>query len=237
MLSNASMSARIVPGLAVGAVLLAAPAAAQAPAQPLSAAAEPAQFYVFSFTNTPIAEAATDIVTGALAYDLTVDPAVEGVVTFRADGWSSGEALLQDFGSALLDQDVALVRTGAGAYAVIPRANVPMLLARGGVLMRVAEPATAAPPEVVAPPGSRPVYGRARWWDGAAAALSIFVLGALAGAGALFGGQVIWRRNAPYSPRLDPPLLRLTHRPERPARTPIAEADPDLVIPRFDEGS
>ena len=112
-------------------MLVAAPALARAPATaPIPAAAEPLQFYVFSFTDTPVAEAAQDVVGGALAYDLTIDPAIDGIVTFRADGWYSSDALLKDFGAALLDQDIALMRTAPGAYAVIPRANVPMMLAR-----------------------------------------------------------------------------------------------------------
>lgn len=216
-------------------VLLAAPAPglAQAP-EPVPAAAEPLQFYVFSFTDTPVAEAAQDVVGGALAYDLTVDPAVDGAVTFRADGWYSSEALLNDFGAALLDQDIALVRTGAGAYAVVPRANVPMSLARGGTLMTLAEPATAhpaAPAAAVAGPAV--VYGRSRWWDGAFAALLIFFGGAMAGAAALFGGQTVYRR-AEARTRIAGPLLRLTDQRQPVTRPPEgSEADPELVIPRF----
>lgn len=215
--------------------LLASPALAQAPtAQPIPAAAEPVQFYVFSFTDTPVAEAAQDVVGSALAYDLTIDPAVDGIVTFRADGWYTGEALLKDFGAALLDQDIALMRTGAGAYAVIPRANVPMMLARGGVLMTLAEPTTARPP-VPAPSANAPtaVYGKDRWWDGAFTALLIFFGGALAGGAALFGGQTVYRR-AEARGRIAAPLLRLTDQRQPVSRpTEGAEADPDLVIPRF----
>ena len=215
--------------------LAASPGLAQAPAaSPIPAAAEPVQFYVFSFTDTPVAEAAQDVVGGALAWDLTIDPAVDGLVTFRADGWYTGEALLEDFGAALLDQDIALMRTGAGAYAVIPRANVPMMLARGGVLMTLAEPTTARPPTPAAT-GAAPtaVYGEDRWWDGAFTALLIFFGGALAGAAALFGGQTVYRR-AEARGRIAAPLLRLTDqrlRFERPAEG--APADPGLVIPRF----
>ena len=217
--------------------LLASPplAFAQATAAPpVPAVAEPLQFYVFSFTDTPVAEAAQDVVGGALAYDLTVDPAVDGVVTFRADGWYSSDALLKDFGAALLDQDIALIRTGAGAYAVVPRANVPMSLARGGTLMTLAEPVAARPPQpaaqAVAPTA---VYGEARWWDGAFAALLIFFGGALAGAAALFGGQTVYRR-AEARTRIAAPLLRLTDQRPAAARPPEgAEADPELVIPRF----
>lgn len=221
--------------------LVAAPAPTLAQSQatataPIPAAAEPLQFYVFSFTDTPVAEAAQDVVGGALAYDLTIDPAVDGIVTFRADGWYSPDALLKDFGAALLDQDIALMRTGAGAYAVVPRANVPMMLARGGVLMTLAEPTTARPPvpaaTVVAPSA---VYGRNRWWDGAFTALLIFFGGALAGAAALFGGQTVYRR-AEARGRIAAPLLRLTDQRQPVARPPEgAEADPDLVIPRFND--
>ncbi|WP_298160978.1 hypothetical protein [Brevundimonas sp.] len=218
-------------------MLVAAPALAQAPATaPVPAAAEPLQFYVFSFTDTPVAEAAQDIVGGALAWDVTIDPAVDGLVTFRADGWYSSDALLRDFGSALLDQDIALMRTGPGAYAVVPRANVPMILARGGSLMTLAEPVTARPPlpaATVAAPTA--VYGKDRWWDGAVTALLIFFGGALAGATALFGGQTVYRR-AEERARIAAPLLRLTDQ-RRPASRPVegAEADPDLVIPRVNE--
>ena len=218
-------------------MLVAAPAFAQAPATaPIPAAAEPLQFYVFSFTDTPVAEAAQDLVGGALAWDVTIDPAVDGIVTFRADGWYSSDALLKDFGAALLDQDIALMRTSPGAYAVVPRANVPMMLARGGTLMTLAEPVTARPPvpaATVAPPTA--VYGKDRWWDGAFTALLIFFGGALAGAAALFGGQTVYRR-AEERTRIAAPVLRLTDQRQPVARpTEGAEADPDLVIPRFIE--
>lgn len=218
-------------------MLVAAPALAQAPASaPIPAAAEPLQFYVFSFTDTPVAEAAQDVVGGALAYDLTIDPAIDGIVTFRADGWYSSDALLKDFGAALLDQDIALMRTAPGAYAVVPRANVPMMLARAGSLMAMAEPVTARPPvpaATVAAPAA--VYGKDRWWDSAFIALLIFFGGALAGAAALFGGQTVYRR-AEARTRIAAPLLQLTDQRQPLARPPEgAEADPDLVIPRFDE--
>ena len=229
---------RLLRPLLLGFALLASPTLAQAPAAgPLPAAAEPLQFYIFSFTDTPVAEAAQDVVGGALAYELTVDPAVEGgMVTFRADGWYSPDALLKDFGAALLDQDIALMRTGRGAYAVVPRANVPMMMARGGTLITLAEPVTARPPVAAAAVDApAPVYGRARWWDGAFATLLIFFGGALAGAAALFGGQTVYRR-AEKRTRITAPLLRLTDQRravERPSEG--AEADPELVIPRFED--
>ena len=214
--------------------LAASPGLAQAPAaSPIPAAAEPVQFSVFSFTDTPVAEAAQDVVGGALAWDLTIDPAVDGLVTFRADGWYTGEALLKDFGAALLDQDIALMRTGPGAYALVPRANAPMMLARGGVLMTLAEPTTARPPTPAPTSVTTAVYGRDRWWDGAFTALLIFFAGALAGGAALFGGQTVYRR-AEARGRIAAPLLRLTDQRQPVARPPEgADADPDLVIPRF----
>ncbi len=230
---------RLLRPLLLGFALVASPVLAQTPAaEPIPTAAEPLQFYVFSFTDTPVAEAAQDVVGGALAYELTVDPAVEGgIVTFRADGWYSPDALLKDFGAALLDQDIALVQTGRGAYAVVPRANVPMMMARGGTLMTLAEPVTARPPAPVAVDAPAPLYGRARWWDGAFAALVIFFAGALAGGAALWGGQTVYRR-AEARTQIAPPLLRLTDQ-RRPVERPVevAEADPELVIPRFEDGA
>ncbi|MBU1346122.1 MAG: hypothetical protein KKA16_04110 [Alphaproteobacteria bacterium] len=218
--------------------LLTGPAAAQVavPARPpVSPAAEPLQFYVFSFTETPVEEAAQDIVVGALAYDLTVDPAARGIVNFRADGWSTGEALLKDFGGALMDQDIALMRTGPGAYALIPRANMPMLMARGAVLMAPPEPTLARPPSAPAAAVRTAVYGRDRWWDGAFSALLIFFAGAVAGGAALLGGQAVYRR-AEAQGRIAAPLLRLTDQRRR-LEHPVQdlEVDPDLVIPRFDD--
>jgi len=211
-----------------------------------AASTEPAQFYVFSFTDTPIVEAAQDVVDGALALDLSVDPAVEGTVNFRADGWYAPDALLQDFGDALLDQDIALMRTAPGAYAVMPRSNMPLALARGAVLMATPAPPASRPPGTTAAatattPGV--VYGRARWWDGAFEALLIFFAGAVAGGAALFGGQIVLRRADQAQARLASPLLRLSDqralRPDAPSGD-VGDAgssiDADLVIPRFVPG-
>lgn len=221
----------ILLGLTLG---LATPVGAATPTLP--PAAEPLQFYVFSFTDTPAEEAAQDVVVGALARDLTVDPAVDGLVTFRADGWYSDEALLQDFGTALLDQDIALMRTGPGAYAVVPRANVPMLMARGGTLMRLPEPATARAPSPVASTGETTTGRQSGWWDNALSAMLLFFAGAAAGAAALFAGQVVHRRATAATVRLSPPLLRLTDQRLR-LRPPadVAEADPELIIPKFED--
>ncbi|AQR62268.1 hypothetical protein BZG35_11905 [Brevundimonas sp. LM2] len=225
-------------GLTLGLTMGPASDASATPAAPSSvpAAAEPVQFYVFSFTETPVAEAAQDVVGSALGYELEIDPAAEGLVTFSANGLYSGQALLQDFGSALLDQDIALMRTGPGAYALIPRANVPMVLARGGVLMTLPTPALpAGPVRPVAEPTPTAVYGQARWWNGALGALLVFFAGALAGGAALFGGQTVYRR-AEAQARLSAPTpaLRLTdQRPPAP-RIEMPEGDPDLIIPRFE---
>lgn len=235
MVSIRPMTLRLVIALLLGLALApAAPARATTPALPQ--AAEPLQFYVFSFTDAPAEEAAQDVVVGALARDLTVDPAVEGLVTFRADGWYGDEALLQDFGTALLDQDIALMRTGAGAYALVPRANVPMLMARGSTLMRLPEPASARAPVPAPTAVNRPPVERSGWWDSAVAGLLLFFAGAVAGAVALLGGQVIHRRAGGEAVRLPTPLLRLTdQRAPVPVRTAVAEADPDLVIPQFED--
>lgn len=234
MVSISSMTPRLVTALVFGLALgLGAPAGAAAPSLPTSA--EPLQFYVFSFTDTPATEAAQDIVVGALARDLTVDPAVDGLVTFRADGWYGDEALLQDFGTALLDQDIALMRTGPGAYAVVPAANVPMLMARGGTLMRLPEPAAARGPARPQASESVSVSAEREWWDGAFAGLSLFFAGALAGAAALFAGQTIHRRARAVTAPSTPPLLRLSdQRLVRPAPLATPEPDPDLVIPTFE---
>ncbi|MBX9708704.1 MAG: hypothetical protein K2X61_12315 [Caulobacteraceae bacterium] len=207
----------------------------------VSQAAEPLQFYVFSFTDTPASEAATDIVSGALAHDLKIDPAVDGVVTFRADGWYSEDALLSDFGTALLDQDIALVRTGAGAYALVPRINAPMLMARGGQVMRLAEPSATRQPSRAGVEADEATASVSPWWEGAAATLTLFFAGAAAGAAALFAAQAVWRRAAADRGTLPPPLLRLTDQRLR-FQTPIETArqepepgDPELIIPRFED--
>jgi len=220
-------------GLALGLCSGVCSAASVPPTIPASA--EPVQFYVFRFNETAVAEAAQDVVGSALGYELQIDPAVKGVVTFSADGLYSGQALLQDFGSALLDQDIALIRTGPGAYALVPRANVPMLMARGGVLMTLPAPSSpAGVARVVAEPAPEPLYGRARWWDGALGALLIFFAGAVAGGAALFGGQTVYRR-AEAQARLSAPPLRLTdQRLRRQPPVETGDVDPDLIIPRFE---
>lgn len=210
------------------------PVASPAVATPLPDPAEPVQFYVFSLNDTPVAEAAQAVVGGALSYDLDVDPAVEGLVTFRADGWYGSEALLQDFGAALLDQDVALMQTAPRTYALIPRANIAVLRSRGGVLMTRPEPAGARPPVPAAMEAPATVYGQARWWDGAFGGLLLFFGGALAGGAALLAGLIVYCR-AQARPPVVSPRLRLTDQQSRDHPSAmVTTADPDLVIPRFD---
>lgn len=235
MVSNVPMLTRFVIALVL--TLVGAVPVAAAPTVPaVSHAAEPLQFYVFSFTDTPAAEAAQDVVIGALAYDLQVDPAVDGIVTFEADGWYSGQALLRDFGTALLDQDLALIRTARGAYALVPRANAPMLMARGGVVMRLAEPVNTRPTFGSDDQGLAPTDGAARWWEGAVGALVLFLAGAASGAAALMAGFTVWRRAEARRLQMVAPLLRLTDQRTR-LETPVeaARLDPDLVIPRFED--
>lgn len=235
MISCVSMLKRLF--FAVLFALTGAATAVAAPAATLAPAAEPLQFYVFSFTDAPAAEAAADVVTGALAHDLEVDPAVDAIVSFRADGWYSEDALLRDFGTALLDEDIALVRTGPGAYALVPRVNAPMLMARGGTVMRLAEPQTTRPAVGLTPTDGDPRSpSTGSWWDGTTAALLMFFAGAAAGAAALFGGQIAWRQAGGERARLAPPVLRLTDQRLR-FQQPVeaVQPDPDLVIPRFEE--
>lgn len=235
MVSNAPMLTRFVIALVL--TLIGAVPVAAAPTTPaVSQAAEPLQLYVFSFTDTPAAEAAQDVVIGALAYDLQVDPAVDGIVTFQADGWYSGEALLRDFGTALLDQDLALIRTGLGAYALVPRANAPMLMARGGVVMRLAEPVTARPTLGPDDQGLPTPDGAPRWWQGAIGALMLFLAGAASGAAALIAGSTVWRSAKARQLQMVAPVLQLKDQRAR-LETPVEadRLDPDLIVPRFED--
>ena len=227
--------------MAAGALLT--PATALAMAQPPTPAAAsvpagdasgPAQFYVLSFTDAPIAEVAEGVIGAALGQTAAVDPAVEGAMSFRAEGWFSPDALLGEFGAALLDQDVALMRSTAGALAVVPRPDIAPELARGAVLVTAAPPATrATAPPSVPEPAAPIVYGRARWQDGPVGAWLIFLAGgaAGAGAGALAAGTLLRRRMATRGST--PVRLRIAQAPSDDVRS-VAVEDPELVIPRFD---
>jgi hypothetical protein len=64
----------------------------------------------------------------------------------------------------------------------------------------------------------------------------LFFAGAGAGAAALFAGQTVHRRAAAGTARLSPPLLRLTDQRLR-LKPPsdVAEGDPELIIPSFED--
>ena len=244
-LTPAQRCARRAPALAVGLILATAPvlAVAQTPAPtatavPAGDASGPAQFYVLSFTGAPIAEVAEGVIGGALGQAAAVDPAVEGAMSFRAEGWFSPDALLREFGAALLDQDVALVRSAEGDLALVPRPDIAPELARGAVLVTVAAtPAVGATTTSSAPGPAAPiVYGRARWRDGPVGALLIFLAGCAAGAGALAGGTLLRRRRRLAARRPAPIRLHIAHTPSDDTRSGAVE-DPELVIPRFDAPS
>ena len=231
---------RIACALGVGLVAMTGPVGAMAQTAPPPTAASasagdasgPAQFYVLSFTDAPIAEVAEGVIGGALGQAAAVDPAVEGAMSFRAEGWFSPDALLGEFGAALLDHEVALVRSAEGDLALVPRPDIAPELARGAVLVTVAgTPAAGATTTSSAPGPAAPiVYGRARWQGGPLGALLIFLAGCAAGAGALAGGTLLRRRLAARGRA--PIRLRIGHMPSDDTR-PGAVEDPELVIPRF----
>ena len=229
----------------VGAGLLAssAPAWSRSPTtQPPAAAAQPpvpdasgpAQFYVLSFTDAPVTEVIEAVVGGSLGQAASVDAAIDGTMSFRAEGWYSPDALLAEFGAALLDQEVAMVRSAAGDLAVVPRADIAPELARGAALLTTGTSlvtgASAAAAVAATGPAAPIVYGDTRWQDGPAGALLIFLAGCAAGAGALAGGTLVRRRLAPRAPAAS--RLMIAYAPPPPASAPVE--DPDLVIPRFD---
>ncbi len=230
---------RTAGALAAGLLAMTAPAVtlAQAPpptnaAAPAGDASGPAQFYVLSFTDAPIPEVVEGVIGGALGQAAAVDPAVDGTMSFRAEGWFSPDALLAEFGAALLDQEVALVRSAEGDLALVPRSDIAPELARGAVLVTLATgPATRETTAAAASAPTAPiVYGRSRWRDGPVGALLIFVAGCAAGAGALVGGTLLRRRLAARAPAAL--RLRIAHAPPAPARPGEIE-DPELIIPRF----
>jgi len=98
------MTARLIAaGLSIAAMAWAGSGEATPVPAPVSSPAA-AQFYVLSFTDAPIAEVAEAVVGGALSRDLAIDPAVEGTMSFTVEGAFTPEALLQEFGTAALDQ-------------------------------------------------------------------------------------------------------------------------------------
>lgn len=229
------VAAALALGLAAASPALAAPKAPTAIVD--GDASGPAQFYVLSFTEAPIAEVAEDVVGGALGLSIAVDPAVDGVMSFRAEGWFSPEALLREFGAAALDQEVALVRSRAGDLALVPRPNLAPELAAGGLLVALPLPGTATP-GLAGAPTSPPaiVYGRDRMQDGPPGFLLVFLAGCVAGAAALLGGQT-FRRRIEARHRLTEaslPMQRLIHDPGTGDTASTALEDSELTIPRFD---
>ena len=200
---------------------------------PVTAAANPvSQFYVLSFTEAPISEVAEAVVGGALSRELVIDPAIDGTMSFSVEGAFTSDALLQEFGTAALDQDVVLMRSRAGDLTLMPRANMAAALARGSALVALAPPragplagATAAVPSPI-------VYGAERWWEGPIGGLLIFLTGAVSGACAVLVGQRLLRPAGPPAPA----VMRITQSvavTDEFADRNGAE-DPELTIPRFE---
>ena len=207
-------------------------ALAEAKAPPAVAVPPSAQFYVLSFTEAPIAEVAEAVVGGALSRELSIDPAIDGTMSFSAEGAFTSEALLNEFGTAVLDQDVALMRSRAGALSLMPRSNMAAELARGSVLVALAPPGTGQPARLTQTAAAPIIYGTARWWEGPVGGLLIFLTGAASGAGALYAGQRLLRPAGPSGPA----LIRIAHERTVPDVPPKRDGmdDPELTIPHFE---
>lgn len=230
---------RILPLIVIAAMasVTTSPAAAQAGAIETGQGAPASQFYVLSFTDAPVAEVAEAVVGGALSRDLAIDPAVSGAMSFTAEGAFTSDALLQEFGTAALDQDLALMQSQSGDLALVPRANMAAEMADGSVLVALTPSGGTAPATTatVAPASPPVTYGQTRWWEGPVGGLLIFLIGAASGAGALFAGQHVLRPRGPVSPA----LIRITHTSTS-AVEPTAASwpdDPELTIPRFETRS
>ncbi len=208
---------------------------AQTVATPQVSAQDPARFYLLSFTEAPIAEVAEAVITGGLNQDFTLDPAVEGSMSFQVEGAFTEQALLAELGTALMDQDAALMRARDGSLSIVARDNLGLSVTRGATLIALPGVLAAAPAQPDTNARREPiVYGQDRWWDGAIGGLLLFLGGALSGAAALFAGQWIWRRRTLAATPLTPPLLQLDHaRPMEMDRDMARVEDDDLVIPRF----
>lgn len=217
---------------AVIAVLGGTSAWAQAVDASTEATSPTAQFFVLSFTDAPIGDVAEAVVGGALSRDLTIDPAVDGTMSFSAEGRFTPDALLQEFGTAALDQDVALMQSRSGDLSLIPRANMAAQLALGAQLVALSAPATSPPARVTSEAVQPVIYGQARWWEGPVGGLLIFLTGAASGAGA----AVAVRRILRPAGQATPALVRITHTVSAPVETAQTDGwdDPELVIPRFD---
>lgn len=217
--------------LGLGVAMSAQPAKAQDVAAAASGPAPadgPAQFYVLSFTDQPIAEVVEEVIGGGLSQTASVDPAIDDIMSFQVQGVFTPDALLAEFGEALLDRDAALVRSSEGDLSVVLRANLANEIARGAHLVAVSAPALQTPrAPTFSAPASAIVYGRDRWQDGPLGALLLFLSGALVGAASLRGGQILRARNAVRAPA---PLM-ITHEPQPVESTPVEDAE--LTIPRF----
>ncbi len=206
-----------------------APAAAQnAPPVAVSLSETP-QFYVLSFTDQPIADVAEQVIGGALSQSASVDPAIDGVMSFRAEGMYTPDDLLAEFGEALMARDVALVRSTQGDLALVLRANLENELARGAAVVTLSPPATPMPRTQRATVAAAPiVYGRDRWQDGPLGAVLLFLLGALAGAAGLRGAQILRARRTVV---IGPTPLMIAHDPQPPRQA--SQEDAELTIPTF----
>ena len=205
-------------------------ARAQTPVAAPETASQTAQFYVLSFTDAPIGEVAEAVVGGALSRDLTINPAIDGTMSFSAEGRFTPEALLQEFGTAALDQDVALIQSRSGNLSLIPRANMAAELAVGSQMVALAVPKAAPPARVPLQTTTPVIYGKARWWDGTIGGMLIFLTGAACGAGALsVGRRILYPAGPPTSD-----LIRITHAVSAPVKPADGWDDPELVIPRFE---
>ncbi len=227
---------QIIAGLTLGlatAGLSGSPTRAQGVPSAISSAStpidNPAQFYVLSFTDQPIAEVAEEVIGGGLSQTVSVDPAIDDIMSFQVQGAFTTDALLAEFGEALLDRDAALVRSSQGDLAVVLRANLANEIAKGAHLVAVSAPAPQAPRATAVATGPTPAitYGKDRWQDGPLGALLLFFSGALAGAAGLRGGQILRARRASR----EPVLLMITH--DAPSSETSQVEDTDLTIPRF----
>lgn len=205
--------------------------AALAAAPTIAPSESAARYYVLSFTGTPAAEAAEDVIVGALGQSVSIDSAVDALVTFQAEGWFSDRRLLEEFGAALMEGNAALVRRDAG-LAIVPRADLSAEVLEGGELVATPGPAMpAAGRAPSAPAAYRPVvYGADRgalnWLTG----VLIFAVGIGVGVAGLRGTQFVRARRAGAQVLIAVPGLRLVSGAPTATGEPGAE-DAGLTIP------
>lgn len=222
---------RVPPHLVlIAALAVAAPASAEPDATPTVAdQSGPAQFFLLSFNDAPLAEVVDGVVVSGLAQEVEIDPAATGEISFTAEGWYTPDALLRELGSSLMDRDLALVREADGGLRVILEANLARDVAAGAAVLAVhAAPLPSVGPSAGADKGYRPVrYGERRPdpWG--------YLLAFLAGMGAMGAGVWARPRLAGWARRLrrlpEPaPVLQISFQPQ-----PVVEerVDPELVMP------